>query len=101
MRRPCRRPSTSWPSARTRSLSTKETGPMSQVADSITAEQAPPGDGSGLELRELTKQFASFTAVKSLDLDVPTGSFFALLGPSGCGETTTLRMVAGLETPPS
>ncbi len=36
-----------------------------------------------------------------LDLDVPTGSFFALLGPSGCGKTTTLRMVAGLETPTS
>jgi spermidine/putrescine transport system ATP-binding protein len=55
----------------------------------------------GLRLRDLTKEFASFTAVKSLDLDVPTGSFFALLGPSGCGKTTTLRMVAGLETPTS
>ena len=39
--------------------------------------------------------------MKSLDLDVPAGSFFALLGPSGCGKTTTLRMVAGLETPTS
>ena len=38
---------------------------------------------------------------RTLDLDVPTGSFFALLGPSGCGKTTTLRMVAGLETPTS
>ncbi|HMD12012.1 MAG TPA: ATP-binding cassette domain-containing protein, partial [Marmoricola sp.] len=55
----------------------------------------------GLRLRSLTKQFAAFTAVKSLDLDVPAGSFFALLGPSGCGKTTTLRMVAGLETPTS
>jgi spermidine/putrescine transport system ATP-binding protein len=54
-----------------------------------------------LRLSQLTKQFASFTAVKSLDLEVPQGSFFALLGPSGCGKTTTLRMVAGLETPTS
>jgi spermidine/putrescine transport system ATP-binding protein len=52
-------------------------------------------------LSQLTKEFSTFTAVKSLDLDVPQGSFFALLGPSGCGKTTTLRMVAGLETPTS
>jgi spermidine/putrescine transport system ATP-binding protein len=59
-------------------------------------------DGSrSLHLSQVTKEFASFTAVKSLDLDVPHGSFFALLGPSGCGKTTTLRMVAGLETPTS
>ena len=61
-------------------------------------------DGTGsrsLRLSNLTKQFAEFTAVKSLDLEVPQGSFFALLGPSGCGKTTTLRMVAGLETPTS
>jgi spermidine/putrescine transport system ATP-binding protein len=59
-------------------------------------------DGSrSLHLSQVTKEFASFTAVKSLDLEVPHGSFFALLGPSGCGKTTTLRMVAGLETPTS
>ncbi|MGO4255226.1 ABC transporter ATP-binding protein [Marmoricola sp. RAF53] len=54
-----------------------------------------------LRLTALTKEFATFTAVKALDLVVPQGSFFALLGPSGCGKTTTLRMVAGLETPTS
>jgi len=58
-------------------------------------------EGRDLELTQLTKEFASFTAVKSLDLVVPQGSFFALLGPSGCGKTTTLRMVAGLEQPTS
>ena len=73
---------------------------MSSVVEDPTA--APTAEAeSGLELRELTKEFAAFTAVKSLDLDVPSGSFFALLGPSGCGKTTTLRMVAGLETPTS
>jgi spermidine/putrescine transport system ATP-binding protein len=38
-------------------------------------------------------------AVDALDLDVPRGSFYALLGPSGCGKTTTLRMVGGFEEP--
>ncbi|MDN4482856.1 ABC transporter ATP-binding protein [Demequina lignilytica] len=60
------------------------------------AEQAH-GD---LKLSGLHKRYPNgFTAVKSLDLVIPQGSFFALLGPSGCGKTTTLRMVAGLETP--
>ncbi len=51
-----------------------------------------------LRLEGLHKRYANgYVAVKSLDLVVPSGSFFALLGPSGCGKTTTLRMVAGLE----
>ncbi len=54
-----------------------------------------------LHLQGVTKSFADFTAVDDLDLDVPRGSFFALLGPSGCGKTTTLRMIAGLEQPTS
>ncbi len=72
---------------------------MSSPAD-LTV-QAPSSDDSfdGLRLRNVTKSFGSFTAVDDLDLDVPRGAFFALLGPSGCGKTTTLRMVAGLETP--
>ncbi|GAB2449856.1 ABC transporter ATP-binding protein [Nocardioides hungaricus] len=72
---------------------------MSSPAD--LAEQAPTSDDSfdGLRLRHVTKSFGAFTAVDDLDLDVPRGAFFALLGPSGCGKTTTLRMVAGLETP--
>ena len=70
---------------------------------SVAEQEAPAGDatGTGLELRSLTKDFGEFRAVDSLDLDVPKGSFFALLGPSGCGKTTTLRMVAGLDSPTS
>jgi spermidine/putrescine transport system ATP-binding protein len=70
---------------------------------SVAEQEAPPqgATGSGLELRELTKDFGGFVAVDSLDLLVPKGAFFALLGPSGCGKTTTLRMVAGLEAPTS
>ncbi|MFI7575289.1 ABC transporter ATP-binding protein [Micromonospora sp. NPDC049497] len=59
---------------------------------------APAGD---LRLADLTKRFGVFTAVDDLSLTIPQGSFFALLGASGCGKTTTLRMIAGLEEPTS
>ena len=39
------------------------------------------------------------TAVDGVDLEIHDGEFFALLGPSGCGKTTTLRMIAGFESP--
>ena len=78
---------------------------MSQAAEQesavSTAASGPPTSYDGLRLQGVTKSFGAFTAVDDLDLDVPRGSFFALLGPSGCGKTTTLRMVAGLETPTS
>ncbi|MFC4330404.1 ABC transporter ATP-binding protein [Streptomyces andamanensis] len=56
----------------------------------------PSGD---VRLTRISKRYGSFTAVHPLDLTVPQGSFFALLGASGCGKTTTLRMIAGLEEP--
>jgi spermidine/putrescine transport system ATP-binding protein len=52
-----------------------------------------------LELRKVSKQFPSHFAVKEVSLEVSRGEFFSLLGPSGCGKTTTLRMIAGFETP--
>lgn len=52
-----------------------------------------------LALRGLTKRFSSHLALDQLSLEVPSGSFYSLLGPSGCGKTTTLRIVAGLDTP--
>jgi len=58
-----------------------------------------PGSAS-VRLQGLSKSFAG--AIKALDrvsLDIGAGEFFALLGPSGCGKTTTLRLVAGFETP--
>ncbi|HET9381208.1 MAG TPA: ABC transporter ATP-binding protein [Streptomyces sp.] len=57
------------------------------------------GHGGDVRLRGIGKTYGSFTAVHPLDLTVPRGSFFALLGASGCGKTTTLRMIAGLEEP--
>ena len=52
-------------------------------------------------LEKVTKRFDKFTAVKELDLLISDRGFVTLLGPSGCGKTTTLRMIAGLETPTS
>ena len=52
-----------------------------------------------LSLNNLKKRFDQTTAVDSVSLTVELGEFFGLLGPSGCGKTTTLRMIAGLETP--
>ena len=50
-------------------------------------------------LERVTKRFAGTVAVDDVSLQIAEGEFFCLLGPSGCGKTTTLRMIAGLETP--
>ena len=52
-------------------------------------------------LTDITKRWGDFYAVDHLDLVIDDCSFVTLLGPSGCGKTTTLRMIAGLETPTS
>ena len=52
-----------------------------------------------VELVSVTKHFGDVTAVDNVSLKIEDGEFFSLLGPSGCGKTTTLRMIAGFETP--
>ena len=54
-----------------------------------------------LALRELTKRFGSVVAVDRANLTVNSGEFLVIVGESGCGKTTTLRLIAGLEAPDS
>ena len=54
-----------------------------------------------LRLDAVTKQFGDVKAVDNVDLHIEEGEFVTLLGPSGCGKTTTLRLIAGFETPTS
>jgi spermidine/putrescine transport system ATP-binding protein len=52
-----------------------------------------------IALEQVTKRFGRLDAVNDVSLAIEEGEFFSLLGPSGCGKTTTLRMIAGFETP--
>jgi thiamine transport system ATP-binding protein len=64
-----------------------------QPADPLT-DHAP-----GVELDGVTVRFDGVTALEDVSLTVADGEFFTLVGPSGCGKTTTLRAIAGFETP--
>jgi spermidine/putrescine transport system ATP-binding protein len=55
--------------------------------------------GPVIEIDHVTKRFADYVAVADADFSIASGEFFSMLGPSGCGKTTTLRMIAGFETP--
>jgi iron(III) transport system ATP-binding protein len=55
----------------------------------------------GVSIKNLVKSFGTLTVIHSISFDVADGEFVTLLGPSGCGKTTTLRCIAGLDTPSS
>ena len=52
-----------------------------------------------IEIDHVTKRFDDYVAVDDADFSIGAGEFFSMLGPSGCGKTTTLRMIAGFESP--
>ncbi|AXK75497.1 ABC transporter ATP-binding protein [Mycolicibacterium neoaurum] len=52
-----------------------------------------------IEIDHVVKRFDDYVAVADADFTIASGEFFSMLGPSGCGKTTTLRMIAGFETP--
>src|SRR6195952_685844 len=54
-----------------------------------------------LQIQDVVKDFGGYKAVNHVNLDIAKGEIFALLGSSGCGKTTLLRMLAGFETPTS
>ncbi len=54
-----------------------------------------------IRLENTSKTFGEHVAIKDIDIDVADGEFFVLLGPTGAGKTTTLRIIAGLEKPTS
>jgi len=64
-----------------------------------TLQDAGAGIGAFLAIEQVTKSFGPLRVVDDVSLGVAEGEVFTLLGPSGCGKTTTLRLVAGLETP--
>ena len=55
--------------------------------------------GAAVEIRSLTKAFGAKSVLRKLDLTIPAGQFVVIVGRSGCGKTTLLRLIAGLETP--
>ena len=60
---------------------------------------APKGTSMSIHVERISKHFGDAVALDDVSLDVPTGSLTALLGPSGGGKSTLLRIIAGLDTP--
>ena len=67
----------------------------------MNSQPASPADSAFLRIVDVVKDFGGYKAVNNVSLDIAKGEIFALLGSSGCGKTTLLRMLAGFETPTS
>ena len=73
-------------------ISWKEKSTPSSTVDSVES-------GPVVELRDASKYYGDICVVDQINLQIQEGEFFSLLGSSGCGKTTTLRMIAGFEEP--
>ncbi|MDF1764157.1 MAG: ABC transporter ATP-binding protein [Oleibacter sp.] len=74
---------------------------MNQTRPTSSQPWAAPEEEPIVRIEKLTKKFDDTYAVDEISLDIHRGEFFSLLGASGCGKTTLLRMLAGFETPTS
>ncbi len=74
---------------------------MSHQANFVDRPWMDPDAQPFIKVQSLSKRFGDFTAVDGVDLEIYKGELFSLLGGSGCGKTTLLRMLAGFETPSS
>src|SRR5215471_10077670 len=75
---------------------------MAARPDDQKAQKAPwrdPGAQPYIRIENVTKKFGDFVAVNDVSLNIYRGEIFCLLGGSGCGKTTLLRMLAGFEEP--
>src|ERR1700716_1119957 len=82
--------------------------PRSNSHSRTPVTMTPPSptdrDSPAIELRNVTKRFRTpkggvFTALRDFDLTIQPGEFCAVVGPTGCGKSTTLTLVSGLEHP--
>lgn len=65
----------------------------------VAPPRVPPQAGAAVEIRGLTKLFDDKVAVDRINLDIPSGSFYGLVGRNGAGKTTTISMVTGMLQP--
>lgn len=67
------------------------------MTTNTSTHSSPSGAGKSIRLEALTKEWGETTALNAVSVEIPAGSFTALLGPSGCGKSTALRLISGLE----
>jgi spermidine/putrescine transport system ATP-binding protein len=72
---------------------------MNTIDPKPDAQNVAPTHEGEIIVDRVTKQFEDVVAVNDVSITIPGAEFFSMLGPSGCGKTTTLRMIAGFETP--
>src|SRR5579859_1400292 len=88
-----------WTSRRARRSRRDRPSASAWHADRDALAMAVDSSTVAISLEDVSKSFGAAAAVKSVSFTIRRGEFFSLLGPSGCGKTTTLRMIAGFETP--